>query len=380
MGIFGNFFKPLPPSEAEAEKSATVMDQLKRRRGEETGRWLNMMSRDAYNIPAPGPVSTPADVDNRPVLNEAPYTPPVRAQYATMSMPLVNVSPEVAALSKSEAVEWVNRLFGEFALQSASFNSSAQGTHLIINVHAPEFEIKKPAPGEYSPDKKMEVFKGHLATLQWAMLVQGNLSKIDIFVVPSDQILDFSVHDISSSYTPYMTIDSRDVDTKKEWHIGGSTITFDTIPLLAKELLGDLVRIATGNMDESELFKDHEHGLKLGQTVAQGFARPVPPIPDPILQPPDRSFNVVTNMDSNAASLMTIATLGTWAVASQFLTSVDRDLLWLAQQKADAERGGNTTNAAQLNQLITKLRTISGEIGALVADYNPSAGSKYNAT
>jgi hypothetical protein len=375
MGIFGNFFKPQPPSEAEAQKSETVIDQLRKRRGEETGRWLNMMSRDTRNIPVAGPVPTVADIDSRPVIDEAPYTPPARAQYATMSMPVVKV-PENQSLASSEAVQWINRLFAEFAIQSASFNSSAQGTHLVINVHAPEFEFQKAQLDTYTTERKVALFKGHLATLQWGMLVQGNENKIEVYVVPAEQILDFMVHDISGAFQPFLTIDSRDVERTKEWHIGGSTITFDTIPMLAKELLGDLIRIASGNMDESELFREHEHGLKLGETVAQGFARPVPPLPPPVLEPADPRF---TATGANAANFGTINSLATWGVASQFVGTVDRDLLWLAQQKADAERNGNAVAAKQLDQLITKLRTISGELGLLVADYNPAA-SKYNAS
>ena len=376
MGIFGNLFKPQPPSDAEAERSETLIDQLRKRRGEETGRWLNMMSRDTRNIPTPGPVPTVADVDSRPQLNEAPYTPPARAQYATMSMPVVKV-PGNQALVDSEAVGWINRLFAEFAIQSAAFNSSAQGTHLVINVHAPEFDFQKAQLDTFTTDRKVSLFKGHLATLQWGMLVQGNENKIDVYVVPAEQILDFMVHDVGSAFQPFLTIDSRDVERTKEWHIGGSTIKFDTIPLLAKELLGDLIRIASGTMDESELFREHEHGLKLGETVAQGFARPVPPLPPPVLDSVDSRF---TSTGANAPNIGTIKSLATWGVASQFLATVDQDLLWLAQQKADAENSGNAVAVKQLNELITKLRTISGELGLLTADYNPAPGSRYNAT
>jgi hypothetical protein len=375
MGIFGNLFKPQPPTEAEAQRSASLMEQLKKRRGEETGRWLNMMSRDTRNVQTSGPAPTAADVDSRPVLNEAPYTPPVNAQYATMSMPVVRV-PENQPLANSAAVVWINKLFQEFAIQSSAFNSSAQGTHLVINVHAPEFEFEKPQLDTFTTERKVSLFKGHLATLQWGMLVQGNENKIDVYVVPAEQILDYMVHQVGSSFTPFMTIDSRDVEHTKEWHIGGTTITYDAIPLLAKELLGDLIRIASGSMNESELFSEHAHGLKLGETVAQGFARPVPPLPPAALDPVDSRF---TATGANAENIGTIKSLATWTVASQFISTVDQDLLWLAQQKADAENGGNKVAVQQLNGLITKLRTLSGEIGQLTADYKPSS-SKYNAS
>jgi hypothetical protein len=96
-----------------------------------------------------------------------------------------------------------------------------------------------------------------------------------------------------------------------------------------------------------------------------------------VLDPVDSRF---TATGANAPNIGTIKSLATWGVASQFLATVDQDLLWLAQQKADAENSGNAVAVKQLNELITKLRTISGELGLLTADYNPAPGSRYNAT
>ena len=365
MGIFGNLFKPQPPSEEEEKKSSAVLDNLRKRRGAETGKWLSLMMRDAENIPVPGPVSTPEGVDKRPVIKEAPYSPPVKAQYMTMSMPAVDVSLANEALPKSQTVEWINRLFAEFAIQSAAFNSSAQGTHLIVTVHAPEFEMEKPIPGEYTPEKKIAAFKGHLATLQWGMLVQGYQDKIDIYVVPSDKILNFMLHDIrKSSYAPFMTIDSTGIESKQEWHIAGSVITFDTIPLLAKELLGDLVRVASGSMDETELFGAHEKGLRLGETVGKGYEAP----------------GGGAGAMGNAQGFGSLERLETWNAASAFLTAMDQDVPWLIQQKADMVTANKQDEAARLADLTTRMRTLSGEIGALLADFHPAQGSKYNAS
>ena len=363
MGIFGNLFNPQPMSEEEEKKSSAVIDNLRKRRGSETGKWLAMMMRDESNIPAPGPASTPAQVDQRAVIKEKPYEPPMRAQYTTMSMPAIDADLLSQELPKSESVDWVNRLFGEFAIQSAAFNSSAQGTHLIVTVHAPEFELEKARLQEYNTERKVSSFKGHLATLQWGMLVQGLKDKIDIYIVPSEKILNFMLHDITkTSYEPFMVIDASETNGKQEWHIGGNVITFDTIPLLAKELLGDLVRVASGQMNESELFASRDQQLKLGENVAQGFAAPA------------RGEAAASSGGSGEFSQMAC-----WSAADAFARAMDQDFPRLIEKKGDLVAAGKADEAKRVDELITKMRTLSGSIGALVQEFNPST-SKYNAS
>jgi hypothetical protein len=409
MGLFGNLFKPLPPTQEEAERSAEVMTELKKRRGSETGKWLNLMARDASQLPKFEAAPTVEDVDDRPQINEAPYAPSLKAQYATMS---VRFEPAAvpAPVSQNATVEWVNKLFNEFALQAAAFNSSAQGTHLIVSVHSPEYELEKPQLGVYSAEKKVSSIKGHLATMQWGMLIQGDENKIQVFVVPSERILDFMIHDIGASeFVPFMTIESNAIDSqseseseseseskaksksKKEWHIEGTTITFDTIPLLAKVLLGDLVRIASGSMSETELFSSHKDGLKLGDTVAQGYTDKGPTQAQEsasrsITNPaePSNDFNFSSDMlveqKKAPQTERSMDNLFTWQAASALIQAMDKDLPWLTQKEIDLDPALNQTEAARLNDLVTKLRTLSGEIGILLADYHPTQGSKYNAS
>src|SRR5215475_4122763 len=137
MGIFGSLFKSQPQSDDEAKKSSQMIENLKKYRGEETGKWLSMMKRDDQFIPKPSAKPTIQDVDQRDTLNEAPYTPPVSAQYTTASYNVGQLTTAVAqqegaTLPQSAYTEWVSKLFSDFAVQASNFNSSAQGTHLIV--------------------------------------------------------------------------------------------------------------------------------------------------------------------------------------------------------------------------------------------------------
>ena len=55
------------------------------------------------------------------------------------------------------------------------------------------------------------------------------------------------------------------------WNVGGTPVTSDMIEPLAKELFGDLIRVASGTMSESELFAHPATELKLGETLAVGY-------------------------------------------------------------------------------------------------------------
>jgi len=51
-----------------------------------------------------------------------------------------------------------------------------------------------------------------------------------------------------------MTIQSVNTAEGIQWRIDGCKLRFEMLPMLCKELLGDLVRVASGTMNESELF------------------------------------------------------------------------------------------------------------------------------
>ncbi len=77
------------------------MERLKARRGQETGKWLALMEDASREAPAPtGPAPTIEDIDQREVLDEAPYVPPLAAQFAPMSTSTGN-----AAAPSTEEVE-----------------------------------------------------------------------------------------------------------------------------------------------------------------------------------------------------------------------------------------------------------------------------------
>jgi len=384
--MLSNFFKPKTQSQKQAEASHRMLEELKARRGEETGKWLALMQ-DQVLVPPPGPPPTVEDVDQREVDEsyDEPYTPSLESQYLDPSAkgrPATAVAtpppaPATPDLSTNDTAVWVKKLFQEFALQATEFNATASGTEMVMTVRPPEFTFETPHYGAYDPEKKIKVFKGHIATTHWAMLVQGYNEKIDVYIIPSESILNFTLNDIrKSELSAFMTIDSSIVNGKRQWTTSGHPVTPETLPLLAKELLGDIVRIASGTMEESELFAHHATDLKLGETVAQGYATPTAPTPSG--QAPTSTSTSPPPVPGSVAPTVALESLATWPACEALLQAIYKDLgsITSIEGALDLERDKETVQ--RLHDVAGRLRTLSGELSGLVAQYHPKGGSKYN--
>jgi hypothetical protein len=375
--MLSNFFKPKSQSAPQADASHRMLEALKERRGAETGKWLALM-RDEVAVPVLGPPPKIEDIDIRDTIDEAPYTPPLESQYkgptTKGSYASVLAAPPSAPAQENATVDWVKKLFQEFARQATDFNATASGTELVMTVRPPEFTFETPHFGDYDPEKKIKVFKGHIATTHWAMLVQGYNEKIDVYVIPSESILNFTLNDIrKSELSPFMSIDSEIDSGKRKWSTSGHPITPETLPPLAKELLGDLVRIASGTMSESELFAHHTTELKLGETVAQGFE--VPPEAKGEAMPTSAPVDTAAAPPASA-----IASMATWPACEALLQAIYKDLGSITSEEGALDLTKDEDTAKRLHDLSGRLRTLSGELSGLISEYHPSAGSKYNAS
>lgn len=380
MGFLDALFKPKDQSDEDAERSALIMRRLKSRHDSETGKWLALIQ-DPNEAPPPrGPAPSLVSLDRREVLNDAPYVPPVEAQY-------INIAQETAASTEAapgnETVGWVNRLFAEFDRQASTFNSTAQGTELMMTVHTPSYTFESSSTSDvYDPYKKVSIFKGHVSTLHWAMLVQGTESKIDVYIISSDEILNFTINDIrQSQISPFFTLTSTKVDGHRVWNFGDTRVIAKAIPLLAKELLGDLIRVAAGTMSEDELFSDRGVELKLGETVAQGFdstrsALKLPTIPAPVAAPATPTKHVLQPTEKTSEEL--VLGLASWKACAALNDAINQDLSTLVSRAGSLDAATDKEALEKLQGVATALRELSGQVSQVVAEHRPSKGSKYN--
>ena len=207
------------------------------------------------------------------------------------------------------------------------------------------------------------------------MLVQGSEGKIDVYMIAADQILNFTLNDIrKSQLSPFMRIASQKVEGYLRWNIDGEEISAESIPLLSKELFGDLVRISSGAMGESELFAHHDKPLRLGETVAQGYENPQSQAAS---APAAEKENPTGGKDSQSISF-DIKTLPSWEACRKFIDTLDRDLAVVGERQNSLDSASE--ESLQLHKLSAQLRTLSGQVSMFVAENKPSTESKYRAT
>ncbi len=223
-----------PPPSDTAALSQQILAQLQPRRQAETMSWLNSLSEDVLGASSS---QTQKQKDD----------------------------------AKRQLHKWVDALFDCFAECAKTFNQSAMGTDLVVSCEPPNW------PDAYSqhtavPNREDIVFRGHLATRYWALILRGYHGKVSVFLMPAANILGFRNNVMKEQdFPPFMDITTSYSDDKVVWQSSGQEIGYEMLPSLARELFGDLVRVASGKMTEDELFGHHHEELKLGENVAVGF-------------------------------------------------------------------------------------------------------------
>lgn len=143
-------------------------------------------------------------------------------------------------------VKWMGKLFDEFELYALEFNRNAAGTDLIVTCSPVNLENTTP---------ENDVFEAHVSTRFWALAFDASSKKVDVYLMPATLLLAFTTNRIEETeYKPFITIQAtRHVD-RYFWTIDQQLITFEMLAKLARELFGDLIKVASGNMKETEVY------------------------------------------------------------------------------------------------------------------------------
>jgi hypothetical protein len=237
-----HMFQDLSPEMAVPESTRQIFDALKARRGAETGKWLREMAPDQ---------SLQVEAQRQQMLEAGAPT----------------------SGSFEDTVAWMDGLFKEFADLAYEFNKTAVGTELLISFERPSVTEKRSDEVWYRPVSK--TYQGRVTTRRWAMIIKGVDKKISIFLLPSGVLLSFtSGKTDEKEYPPFVEL----IHTADgEWTIGGVSVGRASTGPLAKELLGDIIRVSSGVMSEAELFTQGTDSPKLGENTAVGYAQPETP-------------------------------------------------------------------------------------------------------
>lgn len=234
----------LSPASALSGASAQILAALQSRRGQETGRWLKGMALGENAAPAPSSKVEPKSVADKRAIDMS----------------------NLPAFQATTA--FVDALFKEFTELSYEFNKTAVGTELMLSCENASLREKKSNDVWYKPVVKS--YMGRLTTRDFSLFVKGLDGKILITILPASLVLAYTMEEIDEKdYPPLMELTRTTVDGLQVFTLGGEVTPWEAIGALAKELLGDLVRVSSGVMSEAELFSGG--APKLGETAAVGF-------------------------------------------------------------------------------------------------------------
>lgn len=223
----------LSPQYVSSEKSRDVYSALHSRRGIETGKWLKSLSADH-----PG---------------------------------LVEAAVVVTADSFEEIAAWMGKLFDELATLSFEFNKTCQDNNLRVSCQKPQIVETRDETVWYRPVHRS--CHGRLTTREWALIVTGESDKIIVRLAHSDLVLAFSTGSVNEmDFKPLFEIYRKHENGRTVWTLEGEEIPPSIIPFLAKELIGDLIRVTSGAMSEAELYAREASTPILGETVAVGYS------------------------------------------------------------------------------------------------------------
>jgi hypothetical protein len=178
--------------------------------------------------------------------------------------------PERNSIIEKSAQEWLDALFSEFELFADQFNASALGTNLHVVIMRPKKTFRTVDRRDPSSERyEFTCYQGHLTTHTWALLARSYFDTLQIFIVPQEKVLGLELNSIGT-IPPFMELKSAVNGDQVAWALNGKVLALEMISPIARELFGDLVRVASGSMHESELFQDPSCPLVLGASVAIG--------------------------------------------------------------------------------------------------------------
>ncbi|HEY9678510.1 MAG TPA: hypothetical protein V6C76_10905 [Drouetiella sp.] len=201
------------PSILLGDSAETIYHSLNRGGDDtDTGRWLTSLVSDALEIAAHGDAEQAVSEDD------------------------INTM-----------VRWVAQIFNEFELYKIEFNSKAVGSDLTLSSSALNLDALS---------STNDHFEGHLSTRFWSLAFDASTRKLDVYLIPAELLLAFTTNRIKDTeYKPFITFLPRRHSDQYYWSVENRQITFDMLPQLAKELFGDLIRVASGNVTENEFFE-----------------------------------------------------------------------------------------------------------------------------
>lgn len=232
-----------------------ILGNIKSRSGSETTKWINNLTDEGMEEIEAAAVS----------------------QTPSVALPAQFSHPSIAQTQ----VKWVDKLFDLFQQYEVEFNRAVQTPELRVGTErasiTPELLAKMQSSDHYH-------YSGRLHTRYLTLVVRGNFSHIEGYIIPSDHYIGFENN--VAAYTQFFEFFPV-WDGELKWSYDTVNISLGQLPAVAKQLFGHLIKVAKGEVDESERF---------------GFGKPAQPsLPPKPMGEPFPATSAVPEMPRSAA-------------------------------------------------------------------------------
>lgn len=302
------------------ETSQTIIESLRTKRKSGTSQWLSALEKQ-ISIPSEnGAVGTDHKTSNDP------------SEQKTMI---------------GEAFKWLDRLFVEFELYATEFNLNAKGTSLIVSCTRP-IKMNETASGN-SPEAESISYAGHIATQFWALVVRGCAAKVEVFIIPAEFLLGFSVNTLKDTgHEPILVLEPTWQQDDIVWLINGNRITDNQISALAKELFGDLIKVASGHSDET--------------VIATNPSTSDTNTTSKVVSPPNIKSNVDIQAFNPSSEPINIHFLSSIKVAQDLINLIDNDSSQLMEYGKRFLTKDDIVSGEKMRLVVEKLQTLKNDL------------------
>jgi mRNA-degrading endonuclease toxin of MazEF toxin-antitoxin module len=186
-----------------------------------------------------------------------------------------------------------------------------------------------------------------------------------------------------SGYEPLLVIEPTWRDNEIIWHMQGNIITADQISSLAKELFGDLIKVARGQMSEAEAIANP---FQVTTSNENSIITSITPTPQTVNTNPQTAMpttkstsgnaspNQITTLSNTAqqSPAVSLAPLESTKIADQLLASLGRDIDRLMESGKKALEADDTATFEQVKILTEKLEVLKKAISTALANTHQS--------
>ncbi len=211
-----------PKKKGAGNFNEMILGGLKSRAGKETTRWVKGITQDAEEL----------------VLGA--------------------VEKRDAGPAPTSPLAWIDKLFDLFQQYEVELNRvTSDQPELRLGSDRPVFTQDLLVRLQNNPDAE---FRGRVFTRDWTLAITGNFDRTEGHIIPSQHFIAFTANE--SNFSKYFEIRPVSEGDTMKWTCDGGIISWDRLPVFAKQVVGGLIHVAREETSEHDPFIFNPEGLE----------------------------------------------------------------------------------------------------------------------